>query len=293
MGVIDLVTGAAGAAIDRIPGVDALAAEIDERVDRIPSSLNEYGFDPWGYSPRTFKRYILPAAVAYRYYFRCITRGIENVPEGGCILIGNHAGQVAFDVLMVSAAMVLEAEPPRLTRAMGEYWLGTLPWLNVLLDRIGSAVGTRQTCADMLRGGECVLAFPEGVRGMNKVYADAYQLQEFGLGFMRLALETNTPIVPFAIVGSEEQAPSIANLEGFGRMFGMPAFPITITWPWLGPLGMIPLPARYHIEFSEPMHFSGAANDEDDVIEDKVREVKDVIQDMLRRGLAERESIFF
>ena len=105
--------------------------------------------------------------------------------------------------------------------------------------------------------------------------------------------ETDTPIVPFAVVGSEEQAPSIANLEGFGRLFGMPAFPITMTWPWLGPLGMIPLPARYHIEFSEPMHFSGAANDEDDVIEEKVQQVKDVIQDMLRRGLAERESIFF
>ncbi|MEE8312588.1 MAG: lysophospholipid acyltransferase family protein [Candidatus Binatia bacterium] len=292
MGVIDLMTGAAGSAFDRLPGVEQLAAELDERVDHIPCSLNEYGYDPWGYSPRVFKRYMLPAALLYRYYFRCITRGIENVPEGGCILIGNHAGQVAFDGLMVSTAMVLEAEPPRLSRAMGEYWLGTLPWLSVLLDRIGSVVGTRQTCADMLHGGECVLAFPEGVRGMNKVYADAYQLQEFGLGFMRLALETNTPIVPFAVVGSEEQAPSIVNLERFGRMFGMPAFPITLTWPWLGPLGMVPLPARYHIEFASPMHFTGASNDEDEAVEEKVQEVKDVIQDMLRKGLAERTSIF-
>jgi 1-acyl-sn-glycerol-3-phosphate acyltransferase len=175
---------------------------------------------------------------------------------------------------------------------MGEYWLGTLPWMSVLLDRIGSAVGTPQTCADMLRNGECVLAFPEGVRGMNKVYADAYQLQEFGLGFMRLALETDTPIVPFTVIGSEEQAPSIANLKGLGKLLGMPAFPITLTWPWLGPLGMIPLPARYHIRFGEPMRFEGAFNDEDEAIEERVQVVKDCIQTMLRAGLAERESIF-
>jgi 1-acyl-sn-glycerol-3-phosphate acyltransferase len=136
------------------------------------------------------------------------------------------------------------------------------------------------------------MAFPEGIRGMNKLYADAYQLQEFGLGFMRLALETDTPIVPVAVVGSEEQAPAIANLEGLGRIFGMPAFPITITWPWLGPLGMIPLPVRYHIEFGAPMRFRGDPNDEDEIVEEKVEEVKSTIQAMLRKGLAERRSIF-
>ena len=175
---------------------------------------------------------------------------------------------------------------------MGEYWLGTLPWMSVLLDRMGSSVGTPQTCVDMLRHGECVLAFPEGVRGMNKVYADAYQLQEFGLGFMRLALETGAPIVPFAVVGSEEQAPAIANLRSLGRLLGMPAFPITLTWPWLGPLGMIPLPVRYWIEFGDPMHFEGDPNDEDEEIAKNVLVVKGTIQDMIRRGLARRRSVF-
>jgi 1-acyl-sn-glycerol-3-phosphate acyltransferase len=145
----------------------------------------------------------------------------------------------------------------------------------------------------MLGRGQCVLAFPEGVRGMNKVYADAYQLQDFGLGFMRLALASRSPIVPFSVVGSEEQAPAIANLSSLGNMLGMPAFPITLTWPLLGPLGLIPLPARYHIEFGPPMHFTGNANDENEVIEEMVAEVKDTIQTMVRRGLAERESIFF
>jgi 1-acyl-sn-glycerol-3-phosphate acyltransferase len=270
-----------------------IADEIDEKIAHIPVDLNEYGYDPWGFNPKVFRDFILPAALMYRYWFRCITNGVDNVPEGRCMLIGNHAGQVAFDGLMITAAMVLEAHPPRLTRSMGEYWLGTLPWLSVLLDRIGSSVGTPQTCADMLNSGECILAFPEGIRGMNKLYADAYQLQEFGLGFMRLALQTNTPIVPFAVVGSEEQAPSIANLKGIGNLFGAPAFPITLTWPWLGPLGMVPLPVRYHIEFGKPLHFEGAANDEDEIIAEKVDEVKTNIQAMIRDALARRSSIFF
>jgi 1-acyl-sn-glycerol-3-phosphate acyltransferase len=209
------------------------------------------------------------------------------------LLIGNHAGQMAWDGLMVTTACVLDANPPRLSRGMGEYWLGTLPYLSVLLDRTGSAVGTRQTCIDMLNHGECVMAFPEGVRGMNKVYADAYKLMEFGLGFMRLALETDTPIVPVSIVGSEEQNPGIADLKPLAKIFGMPSFPLTLTFPLLGPFGMLPMPVRYHIEFGKPMRFEGHAEDEDDVIEEKVEQVKAAISEQLARGRARRTSIFF
>ena len=292
MSVYSILGTGTEAALTAIPGGRALKRELEERVSRIPVSLNSFGYDPWGFNPDVFKAFLMPAAILYRYWFRCRVQGIENIPKGRVLLIGNHAGQVPFDGLMLTVAMVLEADPPRLTRSMGEYWLGTLPWFNVLMDRIGSSIGTPQTCADMLHKGECVLAFPEGVRGMNKLYADAYQLQEFGLGFMRLALETDTPIVPFGIVGSEEQAPGIANLRGLGQMLGMPAFPLTLTWPWFGALGMVPLPARYYIRFGEPMHFEGAANDEDEVVEEKVAVVKDRIQTMLREGLAERKSIF-
>jgi 1-acyl-sn-glycerol-3-phosphate acyltransferase len=294
---LDLLSGAAESVGDTASGiattVSSLAAEVDAKVDRIPADLNEYGYDPWGYSPKALKRFILPAAFLYKYYFRCKVTGLENLPEGRMLLIGNHAGQMAFDGLMVSVACILEAEPPRLVRGMGEYWLGTLPYMSVLLDRIGSVVGTRQTCIDMLAHGECVMAFPEGVRGMNKVYADAYKLMEFGLGFMRLALESDTPIVPVSIVGSEEQNPGIADLKGVGRMLGMPSFPVTLTFPLLGPFGMLPLPVRYHIEFGKPMRFEGHAEDEDDVIEEKVEQVKAAIAEQLARGRAARRSIFF
>ena len=292
--LVDAATSVAGAATAGMTSFATdLAAEVDAKVDRIPADLNEFGYDPWGYSPRAFKSFILPAAFLYRYYFRCITTGLENLPEGRVLLIGNHAGQVAFDGLMVSTACVLEANPPRLARGMGEYWLGTLPYMSALLDRTGSAVGTRQTCIDMLRKGECVMAFPEGVRGMNKVFADAYRLMDFGLGFMRLALETGTPIVPVSIVGSEEQNPGIANLKGVAKLLGMPSFPVTLTFPLLGPLGMLPLPVRYHIEFGKPMLFDGHAEDEDEVIQEKVDQVKAAIQSQLDRGRAARRSIFF
>ncbi len=284
--------GSLGGLVSSVGPLNELSREISDQVDKIPVELNEYGYDPWGFRPAVLKRTMLPAAVLYRYYFRCKTKGIDNLPEGKMLLIGNHGGQVAFDGMMTMTALLLEGLPPRLVRGMGEYWLGEIPWFNVWMERMGSAVGTPRTCMDMLRRGECVLAFPEGVRGMNKTYADAYQLQEFGNGFMRLALETSTPIVPFAVVGSEEQAPGIANLKSVGSLLGMPAFPITLTWPWLGPLGMIPFPVRYHIEFGEPMLFEGDPNDDDAVIVEKVDEVKGTIQGMLRRGLAERKSIF-
>ena len=188
--------------------------------------------------------------------------------------------------------MLMEARPPRIARSMGEYWIPQLPWVSIFAARTGTLVGTPQNCVHMLENGECVVAFPEGVRGMNKLFSQRYQLQRFGTGFMRLALETDTPIVPVAIVGSEEQQPSFANLERVARMFGAPALPITATFPWLGPLGLLPLPVKYRIYFGEPQYFEGEASDDDEVIDAKVEEVKAKIAAMLADGCRERDGIF-
>ena len=153
-------------------------------------------------------------------------------------------------------------------------------------------VGTPHNCAQMLHHGECVAVFPEGVRGMNKLYRDRYQLQRFGLGFMRLALETHTPIVPVAIVGSEEQQPSFANFGGLAKLLGMPAFPITLGFPWLGPLGLLPMPVKYRIYFGEPISFQGDADEEDAAIQSRVDVVRNEITAMLERGVANRSGIF-
>ena len=266
--------------------------ELEDRLQRIPNRLNEYGFDPYGLDPEWIRRGALPSALLYRYYFRAETHDIDRMPAGRVLVIANHAGQLPFDGLMLATALLLEAEPPRIARAMGEYWIPRIPIFNVMATRGGAMVGTPENCAHMLEHGECVVAFPEGVRGMNKRFRDRYVLQRFGLGFMRLALETHTPIVPVGIVGSEEQNPGFANLEGVARALGIPAFPLTWAFPWLGPLGMLPLPVKYHLHFGEPLSFEGDPSDEDAVIEEKVAEVKRSIETLLAAGLRERSGVF-
>jgi 1-acyl-sn-glycerol-3-phosphate acyltransferase len=269
-----------------------LQNELDERLRKIPNRLNEYGFDPFGLSPEWVRNTVLPALFLYRYYFRVETTDIDRMPPGRVLVIANHAGQLPFDGAMLQTALLLEAEPPRIARAMGEYWIPQLPLVSFAAARSGAMVGTPHNCAQMLHHGECVAVFPEGVRGMNKRFRDRYQLQRFGLGFMRLALETRTPIVPVAIVGSEEQQPGFANLTGLARMLGMPAFPITLGFPWLGPLGMLPLPVKYRIHFGEAIFFDGDADEEDAAIQERVDVVKHEITAMLKRGVAERAGIF-
>jgi 1-acyl-sn-glycerol-3-phosphate acyltransferase len=130
------------------------------------------------------------------------------------------------------------------------------------------------------------------VRGMNKLYKDRYKLQRFGSGFVRLALEAGVPIVPIAVVGSEEQQPGLANWSSAAAALGMPAFPITPTFPWLGPLGLLPLPVKYRIYFGEPLHFEGSPTDEDAVIDEKVARVREAIEALFARGLEERKGVF-
>jgi 1-acyl-sn-glycerol-3-phosphate acyltransferase len=267
--------------------------EIAARLRRVPTRLNEYGYDPWGLNSDVIRRALVVSTLLYRHYFRVETYGMENLPDGRALLISNHAGQVAIDAAMIGTAMVLEREPPRIVRGMGEYWLPTVPFVNEIMSRTGSVVGTPKNCIDLLRVEEAVIAFPEGIRGMNKLFSERYRLQPFGFGFMRLALATKAPIVPIAVVGSEEQAPSIANLSGLGRLLGMPAFPITLTWPLLGPLGLLPLPVKYRIYFGKPLRFEGDPDDEDAVIERKVKRVVNTIQSMLDAGLRERAGIFY
>jgi 1-acyl-sn-glycerol-3-phosphate acyltransferase len=282
------------AVTDALPrSINALQHDIDERMLRIPTRLNAYGYDARGFNPDTARRSMLFTALLYHYWFRVETHGIERIPQGRVLLIGNHAGQIALDAAMISVACFLEAEPPRVIRGMGVYWLPTGPFVNELMVRTGSVVGTRKNAIDLLKNEEAVIAFPEGIRGMNKLIWERYQLQEFGQGFLRLALETDTPIVPIAVVGSEEQAPAIANVKMLGRLIGAPAFPVTLTFPWLGPLGMLPIPVKYRIYFGEPMRFEGNPSDEDEVIGEKVEQVKARIATMLADGLAARRSLFW
>jgi len=269
-----------------------LKREIADRLARIPNRINDYGYDAYGFSPKWMQSMAVPGVLLYRHYFRSVCFDIDRLPPGRMLLVANHAGQLPIDAAMISTALLMEADPPRIARGMAEYFIPRLPWLNVALTRSGSLVGTPENCIHMLENEECVMVFPEGVRGINKPFYKRYQLQRFGLGFMRLALETGTPIVPVGVVGSEEQQPGLANLEGLGRMLGMPAFPITIGFPWLGPLGLLPLPVKYRLYFGEPLLFEGDAHDDDRVIEARVEQVKQALSALLERGRRERTGIF-
>src|SRR5262249_22570206 len=139
-----------------------LQHEIDERMLRIPTRLNAYGYDPWGFHIAATRRSSLASSHLSRYWFRVETHDIDRVPPGRVLLISNHAGQIALDAAMISLACFLEGEPPRIVRGMGEYWLPTVPWVNIIMVRTGSVVGTRKNCIDLLENEEAVIAFPEG-----------------------------------------------------------------------------------------------------------------------------------
>jgi 1-acyl-sn-glycerol-3-phosphate acyltransferase len=270
-----------------------LQSGIERQLGRIPNQLNEFGYDPYGMNPAWVRRLVLPAVLLYRFYFRTETFDIDRLPPGRMLLVANHAGQLPFDGAMLAAAMLLDARPPRIARPMAEYWIPSLPWVSVAAARSGTLVGTPANCTHMLDNGECVMVFPEGVRGINKPFSRRYQLQGFGLGFMRQALQTRSPVVPVGIVGSEEQQPGLANLEWLGRLLGMPAFPLTLGFPWLGPLGILPLPVKYRIYFGEPMVFEGDPSDEDAAVGERVKKVKAAIVRLLDRGRRERRGVFF
>jgi 1-acyl-sn-glycerol-3-phosphate acyltransferase len=266
---------------------------IDERLAAIPTRLNTYGYDPFGFDPDFSRNLMTAVACVYRYWFRVDARGVERVPSGRVLLIGNHAGNTfAWDGAMLAMSLFLEGWPPRIVRGMAEYFLPTIPFFNVYMQRFGSVVGTPENCIQLLEQEEAIMAFPEGQRGFVKTYRQRYQLQRFGLGFMRLALETNTPIVPVGIAGGEEQSPGIANIRSIGKLFGSPAFPITLTFPWLGALGFIPLPVKYEIEFGEPLHFECDPTEEDAAIEARVEVVKDAIRDLIATCRGRRRSWF-
>jgi 1-acyl-sn-glycerol-3-phosphate acyltransferase len=267
--------------------------ELQERAARIPCRLNEYGYDAFGYDPALAAQILLPGVLMYRHWFRAEATGVDQVPRGRVLLIANHAGNTfAYDGAMLSLALFLEGEPPRIARGMAEYYLPTIPFFNVFMTRMGSVVGTPENCVELLEQEEAVMVFPEGERGFVKTYRDAYKLQRFGLGFMRLALETDTPIVPVGIVGSEEQSPGLVRSRWLGKLVGAPVAPVTVTFPWLGPLGFLPLPVKFRLHFGEPLRFQGDPNDDDDGIQRHVDVVKDAISGLIADGLRERKSWF-
>lgn len=292
----DVVPLAGRVASAAIGGIDdwmtsRLGEEFNARLARVPIELTSTGVDAFGLDPQWTKYALASAAFLHRYYFRSEVTGAERVPKGRALFVANHSGQIPIDGALLGAALFMDVEPPRFMRAMVEKWTQTLPFVSLLFSRVGQVVGVPENAKRLLENDEALLVFPEGVRGISKTFDQRYQLADFGLGFMRLALETNTPIVPVSVIGGEEQYVSLGNIETVAKVLRMPSFPILPQL--LLPFGVLPLPTRYRIEFGEPLAFTGDPDDDDAIIEEKVLTVRRTVQGMVNRGLKARKSVFF
>jgi 1-acyl-sn-glycerol-3-phosphate acyltransferase len=275
--------------------IEKLGSPVDPEVDaalaQIPNRTNELGYDPWGLSLEESRHSYTIAKKVYDYFKPEVT-GIENVPEGRVLIVPNHSGQLPMDGLIVQVAALLHARPPRLLRPMVERWVPKLPFVNEAFSRAGVVLGDPVNCRNLLCDDQAILVFPEGVRGSGKPWPKRYQLQYMGRGFMRLALETRTPIVPCAVIGGEESILSLGDWKGLARLLGFPYFPVHPLLPILGPLAYVPMPVKFYLHFGAPMHFEGPFDDEDAVIDAKVSVVKDRLQSMIKEGVATRPKVF-
>jgi 1-acyl-sn-glycerol-3-phosphate acyltransferase len=263
--------------------------EFLQKMQALPTRQNEYGYDAFGFNRDEILPGLLLAHVLYHHYFRAEVFGVTHVPVGRVLLIANHSGQLPFDGLMIASAMMFDHDPPRIVRSMIERFVPTLPFVGYTLARWGQIIGTPENCRRLLVDDEMILVFPEGAKGVSKPFSKRYQLQEFGMGFMRLALETGAPIVPVAVIGAEEQAPAI-NVEFVARLIGAPAFPL-MPFPPFFPA--IPLPSKYRVYFGEPLRFEGDPDQDDEELLPAVTQVRNTVQSMIKLGLKARKHVFW
>jgi 1-acyl-sn-glycerol-3-phosphate acyltransferase len=243
---------------DRTSWVDRLLSDDERR--RIASIAHLAGgdapYDRFGLSADVVRNTLPIMTALYRIYFRVRSSGHENIPKRGpVIMAGNHAGVIPFDAAMVVTDLLLQCDPPRLARTVVDRWAGTLPWVNIFYARGGQVIGTRENFSDLLATGQAVVVLPEGMRGAVKPFSERYRLQEFRVGFIEQSLAAGAPIVPTAVVGSDDQMPVLLDLSTLAKKLGLPLLPITPTFPWLGPLGLLPYPVSYQIVYGEPLRF--------------------------------------
>lgn len=260
-----------------------LTEEVAERIHRLELPFNAYGVDPYGISKKHLAVAFTALGFFYRTYFRCEPLGLEHVPpRGRAMLIGNHSGGVALDAAMTIASMFFAKDPPRLAQGMAEKFIAKVPFFSTWTFRTGQFTGLPEHAVRLLEDDRLLMVFPEGARGTAKLYRERYSLVKFGTGFMRLAMKTKTPIVPFGFLGGGSAIPTIANSEALGKLVGAPYVPIT-------PYGAaLPLPVKLEVEFGEPMFFAGTGSEDDEVIAGYVEQVRSRIAEIIERGRRRR-----
>lgn len=259
--------------------------QVARRVDALELPFNRHGVDPYGIDKRELAQFFTLLGFFYRRYFNVEVFGVDHVPpRGRGMLVGNHSGGWAVDGLMILASMFYENDPPRLAQGMVEMFMQKLPFAAWFSHRIGQFAGLPQHAIRLLEDDRLLMVFPEGARGTAKLYRERDSLVSFGTGFVRLALETRSPIVPFAFVGGGEAIPTVTNLYRLGQKLGVPYVPIT-------PYGLpVPLPVSLQILYGEPILLEGSPRDTDEVILGHVSRVRERIAHLIRQGRDLREG---
>lgn len=243
------------------------------------------GEDPWGLNlkrARTSMEYIYPF---YEKYFNVKVHGKENVQDESYMIVSNHTGQIAIDGMLISMAFASEVKPPRVLRSMVERFFMKIPFVGTWASEGGAVLGDRQNCINLLKNGESILVFPEGVKGISKSTKDFYKLQNFTRGFYRICCQTRTKILPVCVIGAEEFFPYVYQAKGFAKMFGLPAAPITANF--------FPLPSPVDIYLGEPISIPDDVDPDasDEIIDEKVKEIEKRIKEMITLGLARQRNL--
>jgi 1-acyl-sn-glycerol-3-phosphate acyltransferase len=257
----------------------------------------EYAVDEYGFDPEVTERFFLAAIRPIKEkWFRVEVRGVENIPtEGGALVVSNHSGTIPVDGLMTMVSV--HDHTGRNLRPLGADLVFRLPIVGELARKGGATLACNEDAQRMLSGGELVGVWPEGFKGIGKPYAERYKLQRFGRGgFVSAAIRTGVPIVPCSVVGAEEIYPLVGNVPALARLLGVPYIPITPFFPLLGPLGLVPLPSKWLIEFGEPIRtdsYDGGAADDPMLVFNVTDQVRETIQQTLYTLLMQRRSVFY
>ncbi len=276
----------------------ALPRDLRTALDRLLSRLaGDYEEDEWGFDEE-FADALLPfLEFLYDRWWRVETIGARNVPSHGrALLVANHAGTLPWDATMISVGLLREHPLPRYPRFLVLDWAFQLPYVSVAMRKLGGVVASPYNALRLLEQDELVAVFPEGAKGAGKPFKERYRLQRFGRGgFVELALRTGSPIVPVAVVGSEEIYPKLGEAPWLARLIGAPYFPLTPTFPLLGPLGTVPLPSKWRIEFGEPIEtarFGPEAAEDRTFVFELSEQVREAIQNKVYENLVARGSAF-
>ncbi|WP_257900693.1 lysophospholipid acyltransferase family protein [Saccharothrix obliqua] len=295
--------GVGGARRARRGGEAAVTADREERLAEFLAFVRrrlrgEYEVDEFGFDADLTDHLLMPPLrPLYEKWFRVDTTGVHHVPAtGGALIVANHSGTLPLDGVMTAYAVRAEHPAGRHLRMLGADLVFKTPVLGALARKSGQTLACTPDADRLLRAGELVGVWPEGFKGIGKPFKDRYKLQRFGRGgFVSAALNAGVPIIPCAIVGAEEIYPKIGDVKALARLFGLPYFPVTPFFPLLGPLGAVPLPSKWYIEFGEPIPTDGFgehAADDPMLVFNLTDQVRETIQQTLYRLLTQRRNVF-